>query len=337
MINMRDRWILADQPEVAICMDIGGTWIRASLVDSYGETLWRYRNQSRLNDGTEGVVARAEDGVRKAMAQAGDNAIRGIGLALAGPIDPITCVMYEPPNLPELDGVSFPARWGDRFGLPVVAGNDANLAALAEHTYGAGKGSRILVYITVSTGIGSGIIQDGDIFLGGYGLAGELGHIIVDINGPPCQCGGSGCLEAIASGTGIAKEARRRIEEGESSAIYGLASGDLDQVGAREVFAALAQGDGLAREIVAGAGRALGAGMVNIQHMLNPDLIVMGGAVSQQWDVLWPIIRSYVDEHAMKPYRETFRLVRSSLGDDVGMLGAAALVWRKVTPHSAHP
>ena len=161
--------------------------------------------------------------------------------------------------------------------------------------------------------------------------------MVVELDGPPCRCGGSGCLEAIASGTAIAEEARRRIAQGETSVIPRLVSGGRDRIGAREVFAAAAQGDRLAQEIIHRAGRALGAGIVTILHSFNPDVIVVGGAVSQQWHVLWPIVERYVLDNAMEAFRQTLKVVRSSLGDEIGLLGAAALVWRSVTPRTDRP
>ena len=325
------------QKEVAVVMDVGGTWIRGALADDKGRILWHCREPSRTDSDTEGLVAKVEQIARQAVAQAGTSAIRGIGIALASPMDPITGVMHSPPNLPELDGVSFNSRWGESLGARIVAGNDANLAALAEYTYGAGKNARTLVYITISTGIGGGIVLDGDIFLGASGMAGEVGHMCVELDGPPCRCGGAGCLEAIASGTAIAEAARSRIDLGEDSLIPSLVASELEQVAAPAVFTAAAQGDRLARDIVGRAGRALGTGLANLVHIFNPDLIAIGGSVSLQWDVLWPIIEPHMLNQTMKPFRPTFRVVRSSLGDDIGLLGAAALVWRSLTPHTDRP
>ena len=316
--------------EIAVAMDVGGTWIRAALVGRDGKVLWHRREPSRPPDAAGGVESRVEEVARQALEQAGGRVVGGIGLAVAGPMDPTTGVMYGPPNLPELDGISLRATVERSLGIPVVTGNDANLAALAEYAYGAGGDARILVYMTISTGIGGGIVVDGEMFQGAHGLAAELGHMCVEMDGPECSCGATGHLEAIASGTAIAQAARHQIADGEASLMTDLASGDVDAIGARLVFTAAAQGDSMALDIVDRAGRALGAGMVSILHTFDPDLIVVGGAVSQQWNVLWPIVETYVLSHAMKPYRQRLNVIRSSLGDDIGLLGAAALVWRKL-------
>ena len=164
------------------------------------------------------------------ITRTGDRRVVGIGASLAGPVDPVTGTLYAPPNLPGWDGFSPGAELAPRFGLPVWAANDATLGAVGEHAYGAGRGMDNLVYLTVSTGIGGGVIADGEPLMGARGYAAELGHMVIDRNGPPCSCGGRGCLESLASGTSTARFAREGLARGEGSLLTEMAGGDPSRV-----------------------------------------------------------------------------------------------------------
>ena len=315
---------------VALVMDLGGNWIRVAVATREGDFLWKSRVPTAAHEGRRAVVARIEEQLQRGISQAAGGGVAGIGLGLASPVDPVTGTMYAPPNIPDLDGVSFKALWEGKVRWPVLVGNDATLAALAEYRYGKGRSAHTLVYITVSTGIGGGIVVQGVPITGAHGLAGEIGHMTLDIHGPRCKCGNVGCLESIASGTAIADRARKRLEGAGTSTIMDIVSGDLDRISAETVFEAARKGDPLAIGILEEAARGLGAGLVNILHLLNPDVIVIGGGVSQNWDYLEPQVRSYIDENAMAHVQARgFKLEASSLGDDNVMLGAAAMVWQE--------
>ena len=323
--------------EVAVALDVGGTWTRTALVNESGEVLWRDRQATLRGQGTEALMEQLAQAVRQGCDAAAPAGIRGIALGMAGPLDPRTGILFAPPNLMEMDGISLTQRWGDSMGAPVLVGNDATLAALGEHHYGAGQGCHTLVYITLSTGIGGGIVIDGQLFQGASGFAGEVGHTRVESNGPECGCGSRGCLEAVASGTGIARQARTRIARGEASLLAAEIS-PIDAIEPVDVFNAAARQDRLAQDIVDKAARGLGVGLLNVMQLLDPDLIVLGGSVSQQWPVLAPVVEVHVAEHAMNShFRESFKVAVSPLGDDVVMLGAAALVWDTISAPSAYP
>ena len=210
--------------QVVVAMDWGGTWARASVIDRQGRLLWNSRRANTGDPDRVAIIRNATELLRQGIDWARDKSVAGIGVAVAGPVDAETGTLYDPPNLPSLNGVSLKARWEPELGYPVHVGNDATLAALAEFHYGAGLEAqrqghppRTLVYITVSTGIGGGVIDRGKMFLGAHGLAGEVGHQVIDTGpqAPACQCGSSGCLEALASGTAIARIARDRlVQEG---------------------------------------------------------------------------------------------------------------------------
>ena len=314
---------------VALVMDLGGNWIRVALVSEPGEVLWRERQPTRAQEGREDIIGRIDSLLYQGISQAGERKIAGIGLGLAGPIDPDTGIMYDPPNIPALDGVSLKSLWEPRVEWPVLVGNDATLAALGEYRYGAGADARMLVYLTVSTGIGGGVVIDGRPMMGARGMAGELGHMTVDRNGPIDKCGNVGCLEGLASGTAIGDMARRRLTGKGGSIIEDLVGGELDRISAETVFEAAGRGDPVAKGVIDEAGRALGAGLVNVLHIFNPDVIVIGGGVSREWEHLRPSVESHIEAHAMGHVRRLgFKLAVSTLGDDIGLLGAAALVWQ---------
>ena len=328
---------LGMQEEVAVALDVGGTWTRTAVVNESGNVLWRNREATLKGQGTDALVEQLRQSVRQGCEAAAPAGIHGIALGMAGPLDPQTGVLFAPPNLMEMDGVSLTDMWGDSMGAPVLVGNDATLAALGEYHYGAGRGCHTLVYITLSTGIGGGIVVDGQLFQGASGFAGEIGHTRVESNGPECGCGSRGCLEAVASGTGIARQARTRIARGEASLLAAEVS-PIEAIDTVHVFDAAARQDRLAQDIVNKAARGLGVGLLNVLQLLDPDLIVLGGSVSQQWPVLAPVVEAHVAEHAMNShFRESFKVVVSPLGDDVVMLGAAALVWDTISPLSAYP
>ncbi len=324
-------------PELAVAMDWGGTWARASVIDRQGQVIWSSRATNPPDGSREELLANAGKLLREALNRGSDRGVAGIGVAVAGPVDAETGTLYDPPNLPALDGVSLKATWESTLGIPVFVGNDANLAALGEYHYGAGLETRrlgnpprTLVYVTISTGIGGGVIDRGQMFLGAHGLAAEIGHMVID--GRPqalhCQCGNYGCLEALASGTAIASMARQRLTGGGSPDSI-LASRDPGPITSEDVFEAASQGDRLAKEILDDVVSALAIGLTNILHLYNPDLVVLGGGVTSglvQLDLLSKINQLML-EKAMSKRHQDFRLAASALGDEVGMIGAASLVW----------
>jgi len=323
-------------PEVVVAMDWGGTWKRTAVIDRQGKILWQTREPNPQNGTKKEYLSNAENLLANAIQQAG-GPVAGIGAAVAGPVEPTTGTFFQPPNLMVLDGVSFKALWEEAFGVPVWVGNDANLAALGEHYYGAGKESadkgrpvKTLFYVTVSTGVGGGVVDKGSVFLGANGLTAEIGHTLVDTSAEArvCQCGRRGCLEAVASGTGIERIARQRLANGEFSG-SALAALDPGSVDSESVFTAAEQKDPLALSILDGAVTALAIGLTNVVHLFNPDMIVLGGGVTQglvKLDLLTQIDKQ-IRDRAMSELHKEFQLTSARLGDSVGLAGAAALVW----------
>ena len=323
-------------PQVVVAMDWGGTWTRTAVIDRQGEILWQARKPNPQNGTKEEYLSNAEKLLSNAIQQAG-GPVAGIGAAVAGPVEPTTGTFFQPPNLMVLDGISFKALWEEAFQVPVWVGNDANLAALGEHYFGAGKESadkgrpvKTLFYVTVSTGVGGGVVDKGSVFLGANGLTAEIGHTLVDttVDALQCQCGARGCLEAMASGTGIERIAKQKLASGgfPDSALAALDAGLVDS---EAVFDAAEKKDSLALSILEGAVSALAVGLTNVVHLFNPDMIVLGGGVTDglvKLDLL-PEIDRQIRDRAMSELHKEFQLTSARLGDSVGLAGAAALVW----------
>ena len=323
-------------PQLAVAMDWGGTWIRTALINKQGRILWQDRKPNPPNGTKEEYLGNAQDLLAETIRQAGGS-VAGIGAAVAGPVEPTTGTFFQPPNLMVLDGVSFKDLWENAFNVPVWVGNDGNLAALGEHYFGAGKESadngrpiKTLFYVTVSTGVGGGLVDKGSVFLGANGLTAEIGHTLVDTTDAAleCQCRSKGCLESMASGSAIERIAKQKVASGSfaDSALAALASHLIDS---EAVFDAAVNNDPLAVSIVDGAVSALVVGLTNVVHLFNPDMIVLGGGVTQglvKLDLLLRI-RQEVTGRVMSELHKDFQLTSARLGDSVGLAGAAALVW----------
>ena len=330
--------------EVALAMDWGGTWARAAVIDRAGHLLWQDRVANGAGATQDELVAGAENLLRRAREQAGDRPVVGLGVALAGSINAASSMLLSSPNLPALNGVTLPDLWEPVFDVPVWVGNDANLAALGEFRYGAGRGNppheaaaRTLVYITFSTGVGAGVVDRGLVFTGAAGAAAEIGHMTIDLraDAPACACGNSGCLEALTSGTAIGRAAQARLGDATPGAPLQQAYESSATVTSEAVFAAAARGDVVAIEVVDAAVGAMIVGLANVVNIFNPDVVVMGGGVTQGLVALdlVPHIDNGIRRRAMSSAHRSFRLAVATLGESEGMVGAASLVWAQ-TGHS---
>jgi len=309
----------------AIAVDLGGTRFRVAVGTSAGVIEWRVSRPTLVERGRQAVLESIFQSVAEALSTvAHQRTIKGIGIAAPGPLDPWTGVIYNPPNMPGWDAVPLRQLFEERFGIPTRVGNDANLAAMGEHRFGAGKGYHDLIYVTVSTGIGGGVIVNDQLLLGHCGFAGEVGHMTIDMHGPRCNCGNVGCLEVLASGTAIGRQARDAVATGAATA---LARIPLHEITAQRVSELAYQGDEVARRILLEAAVAMGAGMVNLAHLFNPQRIILGGGVAigagPMW---WDKIHDTVRARAMTSCQRDLEIVPAGVGDDAGLLGAVALV-----------
>jgi glucokinase len=244
-------------------------------------------------------------------------------IGLPGILDYKRGVVLKASNLSGWVDVPLRDNLLDAFHVPVFMGNDAHLAALAEHRFGAGRGVSNMVYLAIGDGIGGGMILNDTLFTGGHGRGAELGHMTLDVHGPRCHCGRHGCLEALASGTAIARRAQERLERGEDSLLRTLVDGDLSQITAQEVSTAAQQGDSLAQAIFAEAGGYIATALVNLMYLLNPELFVLGGSVLRAGDAFLAQIQEAVALLAPDNYREQTRIVPAALWELVTGCGSA--------------
>jgi glucokinase len=307
-----------------IAVDFGGTNIRVASFDTpQPPPSEQSKTPTKASEGPEAVLERLKRSIRALFPQDGRNVRIGVGAP--GPLNPRKGIVLEAPNLPGWKDIPLQKTLEEAFHCPVAIGNDANVAALGEWRFGAGVGTNNLIYLTISTGIGGGVIADGQLLLGAEGLAAELGHMTVDPEGPMCGCGHRGHLEAIASGPGIARRAQELILQGRSSSMQEIfeAQGTLTAI---EVGQAAESGDELALEVIAHAGHAIGRHLADLAHAFNPEIFIFGGGVSQLGPLLFDPVREALHAHVMHPaYTRELKVVPAALGDDAGLIGAMVL------------
>jgi len=321
----------ADQ-QLVLAIDLGGTKIAAGLVSNKGEIISQGYLLALAKEGPEAVVKRLFSVAHRTLERAGIKVsrLKGIGIAAAGALDVKRGLVTASPNLPGWRNVPLSDIMTERLGVKAYLINDASAAVFGEHCFGAGKGIANLIYLAIGTGIGGGIIIDGQLYVGVDGCAGEIGHMTVDVNGQRCNCGNVGCLETLASGTAMAKEAIKCLSRGEKSSLVILAKGKLENITAKMIAQAARQGDSLARGVIAKAAHYLGVGMVNLVDIFNPELIIVGGGVAQMGDLFLEPARRVVRERAFSLPAHTVRIVRAKLGNNSGIIGAALFVFQEI-------
>ncbi len=307
-------------PGEAIGMDLGGTKLLTGVIDENRDVLHESRETSRgatEDEIVEALVAEIEE------ARAARPGVIAAGIGIPCTIDRERGIAINAVNL-EITDVPIRDIVQGRTGLPVFIDNDANLAALAEHRYGVAKGARNVVMLTLGTGIGGGLILNGEVFRGTTGAAAELGHIVVDEDGPPCQgsCPTHGCVETMASGTALARDGAAAAGRHPESALgKALARGGMD---GKTVTEAAKAGDEIAREVVQAAGRHLGVAFASLVNIFDPDVIVIGGGVSAVGDLLLDPARDELAARALPPMNKT-PVKLAAMGPDAGMIGAATM------------
>ena len=315
-------------------LDIGGTNLVAGAVAEDGsEVLGLVSEPTRAEQGAEGVLGRLVKLARAAIAGAPGKEVVGIGIGSPGPLNTTTGVVLLTPNL---GWTNFPLR--DRLaaalGMPATLDNDANCAIFGEWWRGAARGSDHVVGLTIGTGIGGGIVLSGEIYHGVSDIAGEIGHMTIDLNGRRCKCGNYGCLEAYASGPAIAARAVEGIEAGADSDLPRYVNNDLTRISAQLVYEAAHDGDPYALDIVRDTAKFLGAGVANIVNIFNPQVVVICGGVTLSGATLFVPLWGEVKRRAFKPAVEACRVVPGALTGTAGVYGAAAVfmlrTWGKV-------
>jgi glucokinase len=316
----------------ALAVDIGGTKILTALVRADGRVAARARVDTP-GRGVEPVLQAVEVTAATVLREgpADRSEIVAVGVGAPGPMNPETGVVYDPPNMDGWHDVPLGTLLTARLGMPAFIENDANAAALGEWWMGAGRGVSDLIYITVSTGIGGGIVISDRLLHGTSGTAGEVGHMTIDLSGPPCLCGrGNGHLEVLASGTAIARMAREAVLAGRPSAALALAAGRPEAITASLVEQAAREGDAVAREVFSRAATYLGVGLANLIHVLNPQRIIIGGGVTKAGEMLFEPVRRVALARSFARPGADVEIVPAALGDDVGAVGAAAVAFQRV-------
>lgn len=308
--------------QYVVGVDLGGTKVATALQDENGKILKRVQyatNQYKTAEEViEGLVASVNE-VR------GDYPIVGVGVASPGAVDTENGIILKGTNLPDWVNIPLQEKMEEKLQLPIKIVNDANAAAWGEYYVGAGKGSKTMVYVTISTGIGAGIVLDHKLFIGNNGYAGELGHTVIEQDGELCGCGEKGCWEAYASGTSMARIANEEAKK-ESTIMTKLASDEGVSMNAKHLFAAARLNDEVACRVVDEVTDSIAVGLKNIIHTFNPDCIVIGGGVSLAGEALFEPVIEKTRKIVLAPYRDTFTIVPAQLGDDVGIVGAATLL-----------
>lgn len=307
-------------------IDIGGTNIVIGAVTEDGATVRGLLTEpTGVPDGPDVVIDRvlrmARSVADRTRAEDPGAEIRGVGIGAPGPLNRARGLLIFTPNL-RWTNMPLRDRIGNALELPASLDNDANCAMMGEHWVGAARGARNAVCFTIGTGIGGGIVVDGQLVHGASDVAGEIGHITVEMNGRRCGCGNDGCLEAYASGPAIARRAVEAIEAGAVSAMAGRA-GELSRITAQTVFQCAADGDPLADELVRDTARYLGVGIANMLNILNPEVVVVCGGVTKAGDHLFVPLRREVARRAFKPAVDACRIVPGQLEGTAGVVGAA--------------
>jgi glucokinase len=320
----------AGRTKYIVGVDLGGTNIVVGAMPEDGSRQLAVRSTAtHAEQGAEAVVDRIASMVNEVITDVmqTENATKadflGVGVGAPGPLDRERGVVVVAPNLGWRD---FPLRdsISERVGLPVTLDNDANCATMGEWWQGAAQGARNVVGITIGTGIGGGVILDGKLYHGSSDVAGEIGHTTIDSTGRYCRCGNYGCLEAYASGPAIALRAREALERDEVSMLRRMVDNKLGDLTAATVYAAANAGDSLALEVVRDTARFLGTGIGNLLNILNPDVVVITGGVTQAGEPLFEPLRAEVKRRAFRPAVDACRIVMGSLRSSAGMVGAVA-------------
>lgn len=308
-----------------IGIDLGGTKISVASSDLAGNIIYKKTVPTNASEGENKILDRiislVDDTLKKSNLTNED--ILCIGIGSPGPLDTKKGTIITTPNLPfkNFDLVK-PIK--DRFNIHTVLDNDGNVAAIGEHEFGAGKGTRNMVFITVSTGIGGGAVLNGQIYRGNTSNALEIGHVTLEKDGVKCNCGNCGCVESLASGTAIARSATKAVEDaksrGDKTSLY-----KYDNITSKEVFDEAKNGDKLALDVINKALNYLGIFIANIMNVFDPEVIIIGGGVSKAGSMVFDKIREIASKRSFTTIYENTKIVPAKLGGDAGIIGAVAL------------
>lgn len=307
-----------------IGMDLGGTNIKTSLFTKDFSVVAEQRTPTMVSLGSEGVLQRMADNIRELLLKAGAAAeeVEVMGMGVPGLLDIEKGISLFSPNFPQWENVPIAGWFKERLGIPVFIDNDVRVNLYGECYFGAGKGKKNVVLLTLGTGLGAGVMIDGHILYGATGSMGEIGHMNMYREGRPCRCKSSGCLGRYVSALGLLRTVKEKIEAKEKTVLTDWVK-DPEEITAEMVSRAFDEGDQIAREAMEETGEILGFGLVNVINLYNPECVIIGGGMSAAGERLLSKAREVVDTHALEISRKACTIVTASLGDASGMLGAA--------------
>lgn len=313
--------------KLAIGVDLGATKIISALIDLSGKIL----KKGRINTEAQLGRTRVQENLLLAIEGVRNGEAVGIGVGSPGQIDFRTGVVIgATPNISDWIGVNIKSLVEKRFNLQCIVDNDVNAMLLGEYAYGAGRGFRDLVGITLGTGVGGALILGGELYRGHAFAATEIGHMSINFDGIPCGCGGVGCIEEYGSGRAMVREAKRLIEEGETTSLTKMTGGNLSTLTAELISQAHRAGDELATRVIEQVGTWIGYGVANLINLLNPERVIVGGGLAKIGEVFFRFIRNGARERALLAGFNTTDIVPTELDDHSALLGAASLVWMEM-------
>lgn len=315
--------------DCVIAVDLGGTNLRLALINAAGAIVSRQSQATEAGRGLESLVRRLADGIAALPHQAGLTAenVAAVGLGIPGLVDPDQGLVVKAPNIPALDGFLLGPALRRLLPWPVILDNDANLFVWGEAAYGAGRGERHLLGITLGTGVGGGLVLDGRLWHGANGTAAEIGHMTIDPEGELCNCGNRGCLETLASATWTVKWLTARLQAGEPSSLAELWRQDPTAITAQRLAEAAQAGDPLAQQALRRVGRALGLAIANVVHLLGIPTVILGGNFAKAWEQFAPALEAELATRLTFFPRAALQVRPAMLADNAGLLGAARLAW----------
>ncbi|HEX2911158.1 MAG TPA: ROK family transcriptional regulator [Chloroflexia bacterium] len=311
-------------------VDVGANHLLALVTDLEGNVVAEHSHPFNIEVGPEVALPQIMEHIREVLAlhNVQRGRVLGIGVGVPGPLDHVTGTVIAPPIMPGWDRFPLRQYLSTEFNMPVFVENDANLGAVAEKWRGAGQGYQHLAYIKIGTGIGCGLVLDGKIYRGQRGSAGEIGHITITRDGPPCKCGSYGCLESMAASPAIINRARLAIQAGRSTMLRQYEH--LDKITPQEIAAAAYNGDALSRELLEDAGRYIGIALANLINLLNPGIIILGGGVASVGELIMNPIKDTIGTRSLLASYEQTELVIGRMGREAVAIGAAMMVLQEV-------
>lgn len=320
-----------DRNKKVVGVDLGGTTFTVGIMDFNGNILSRVDADTPVEDGPTGVMNRIIEKIDTAMnkAKLSREDILGVGLGAPGILDVERGINIFSPNL-KWHNVDMVTPIKNHLNVPVFIENDVRVAALGERRFGAGKGKKYMIFIALGTGIGSGIIINGELFRGSIGGGGEIGHMVIDSNGPKCNCGNYGCFEALAAGPSMVARAERAIKSGLETKIFELAERNINNITPAIIYEAAKLGDKVALDIFRETSFYLGLGLVTLTTVFNPECIIIGGGIAKSWDILMPPAIQMVKTRSFPGSRDVVEIIPSELGDSAGVVGACVLAIEKL-------